>query len=814
MTIHRIFVGLCSLFCLTGLLFAQEPLSFKEHGEAPSRGFDVLHYAITLKIDEVARSIDGSVAIRLVPFLPSFQSFTLSAGDMKIRRVAIGGSHELRFDTTHYAVTIHLDKAYSLKDTLNVTIDYSCTPKQGLNFYAPDSGYPAKRWQFWSQGEDTTNHYWFPCYDFPNDKATSEVTATVNKKFSVLSNGKLVSVKEDKAAGTKTFHWSQSKPHASYLIMVAGGEYTILKDKAGATPLEYYVYPDDTLNGRISFSETPKMINFFNEVTGVTFPWEKYGQILCQDHFGGMENTSATTLADVATVSDERSRLDGNSVSLLAHELAHQWWGDLLTCRDFRHMWLNESFASYFDPLYFEHSKGRDEFDFQMYGAQNSGINVDTVRGRKPIVSVESYGENIYPRGASVLHMLRFVLGDDMFWQAIRHYAAKYKYQYVETNDLVRAIEEATGQNLYWFFDQWVYKAGHPVFRVTDSWSDSSKMLSLRVEQTQKQDSLTGIFRTPVNIEVTTASGPALYRVNIASGDTTFQFPAAQRPLLTIFDKGNWLLKEVVFKKSRTDLEYQALHADHLIARLRALQALQAMENNDESIPVFADRMVNDPFWAVRQEAVNQSGKIKPSTDAKREALKQALMSAAHDKRSEIRSAAVAQLGSYHGSDVVTLLNGALQDSSYNVMSSALRALAKSDSSNAAPVISRYLDYPSFRNRVSNAALSALSIVDSAKALTIALDRAKYGQLTSTRFTAFGILSKYGKGKPAVLSFLTSALKDRDFRNSAARTLGTVGDDSVIPALESVASDSTNSASATARASIEKLKKSKENGGK
>src|ERR1051326_1593306 len=340
------------LVCMFTASRAQENFTLERSGTPPSHNFDVIHYAIDVRIDEVKKTVAGKTSITLVPFFPNCEMVTLNAGKMTIGHVTLGGKKELRFDSHPYTLDVKLDKPYSWKDTLTIAIEYSCTPTKGMTFYAPDSGYPAKRTQFWSQGEDTTNHFWFPCYDQPNDKATSEVTATVNNKFTVLSNGKLISVKENKTDGTKTFHWKESKPHSSYLIMVAGGEYAVLHDKAGKLPVDYYVYPDDTLNARINLKETPKMITFFNEKIGFPYAWEKYGQIILQDHFGGMENSSATTLSDLATVYDDRVRVDQSPVGLIAHELAHQWWGDVVTCKDFRHMWLNESFASYFDPLY------------------------------------------------------------------------------------------------------------------------------------------------------------------------------------------------------------------------------------------------------------------------------------------------------------------------------------------------------------------------------------------------------------------------------------------------------------------------------
>ena len=797
------------LLCTFTNAGAQEILTLQENGETPSHNYDVLHYAIDVRIDEVKKSVAGKVAITLVPFFPNLEKITLNAGKMTIGRVTLGGKKDLKFDAHPYTLDVHLDKPYSWRDTLNISVEYSCTPTRGMTFYAPDSGYPSKRTQFWSQGEDTTNHFWFPCYDHPNDKATSEVTATVNKKFTVLSNGKLISVKENKADGTKTFHWKESKPHSSYLIMVAGGEYAVLHDKAGKLPVDYYVYPNDTLNARINMRETPKMITFFNEKIGFPYAWEKYGQIILQDHFGGMENSSATTLSDLSTVYDARVRTDQSPAGLIGHELAHQWWGDVVTCKDFRHIWLNESFASYFDPLYTEHSMGRDEFDYQMYGAQQAGITVDTTQGRKPIVSEESYFQNVYPRGASVLHMLRFVLGEELFWKSINHYITKHQFQPVETNDFKMAIEEATGQNLYWFFDQWVYKAGHPIFDVAYTWSDSAKAVFLSVKQTQKMDSLTGIFRTPVDIEVTTPSGASVQSVNILTKDTIFTIPSAEKPILVIFDKGNWLIKEIKFEKTKDELVYQATRATRPIERIRALQALAGLEKNEEFIPTFADRMVNDQFWAVRREAATLSGKIKPADEAGRSPLKTALMAAYKDKKAAVRDAAIGQLGSFKGGDVAEFLTKALDDSSYSVMGSALRSLAKVDSTNSIPVLTKYLDYPSYRNRVANTALIALATVDSTQALKLALEKAKYGQNIATRFTALGMFSKYGKGNPDVVALCRSLLDDKNenVRSNAARTLGTIGDESVIPILEPIANDKENAASTAAKDSIEKIKK-------
>ena len=456
-----------------------------ENGEAKSRTYHVVHYKIEVSFDELKKMVMGKVTTTIVPFTSDFTTLEFDAENMNFTKVSLGKT-VLLFDSLEKTIRIRLNKTYSYRDTLTVSIDYWCVPQKGLYFIQPDSAYPDKPREIWTQGEDMDNHFWFPCWDFPNDKATSEVIATVRNSYTVLSNGKLVNVKEDKKTGTKTFYWKEDKPIASYLIMMAAGDYAIINDEADGIPIQYYVYKNQVDDAKACLAHTPLMMKFFDEKIGFKYAWEKYAQITIADFmYGGMENASATTMLDRILVFNARSRIDQSAVSLIAHEFAHQWWGDVVTCKDWRHIWLNESFASYFDPLYIEHALGEDEFLNDMYGSQQAGVHTDKVLGRKPIVSVGSYTSNVYPRGASVLHMLRFVLGDELFWRAIHHYIVKNQFTSVETNDLKIAVEEATGQNLYWFFDEWVYKAGHPVFDVAYLYNDSSKALFLTVKQTQ-----------------------------------------------------------------------------------------------------------------------------------------------------------------------------------------------------------------------------------------------------------------------------------------------------------------------------------------
>ncbi len=650
------------------------------------------------------------------------------------------------------------------------------------------------------------NHYWFPCWDFPNDKATSEVIGTVKSSYTFLSNGKLVDVKEDKKAGTKTFHWKEGKPHASYLIMMAAGEYAIINDEADGIPIEYYVYKNEVEDAKACLAHTPLIMKFFNEKIGYKYAWEKYAQVaIAEFMYGGMENTSATTMLDRILVFDARARIDQSAVSLIAHEFAHQWWGDVVTCKDWRNIWLNESFASYFDPLYIEHAFGEDEFINTMYGSQQAGIRTDRMMGRKPIVSVGSYQPNVYPRGASVLHMLRFVLGDDLFWRAIHHYITKNQFTSVETNDLKLAVEEATGQNLYWFFDQWVYKAGHPVFDVAYWYSDSSQSLLLTVKQTQSIDSLTGVFRTPVDVEITTAHGSFVHRINIAKEESTYTFLLTEKPKLVLFDKGDWILKEVNYTgRSMDEWNYQAEFGSDVAARKTAVEHIAKGDTAGETIPLLVRVLRSDPFWGVRLSALSALGTMTRVTDEKTDAL----ISALWDKKSFVRSTAAALLGAIKTAKVSEALHKALSDSSYSVEANCVTALSKVDSANALSIIRARLDVRSYGNQVANAALNALARVDSVEGVNVALRKVRYGANAEGRSTAMNVLKQYGRRRGDVKEACVHLLGDKSgqLKRNAAEFLGDVGGESELPELEKLANKHDGDASGAAEKAVKKIK--------
>ncbi len=775
------------------------------NGEARNKSYDVLHYKIEISFNEAKKMVIGKTTTTLVPYSTNFNSIEFDAEDISFSSVTMG-KKSLKFDSLATSVKISLDRSYSYRDTLTVTMIYTAVPLKGTYFIQPDSGYPNKPWQIWTQGEDMDNHHWFPCWDFPNDKATSEVIATVKSNYTFLSNGKLVSEKENKKEGTKTFHWVQSKPHVSYLIMFAAGEYAVLKEKADGIPLEYYVYKNHIDDAKACYAHTIPIMKFFNEKIGFKYPWDKYAQVIVADFVaGGMENTSATTLMDRITVFNARARVDESATSLIAHEMAHQWWGDVLTCKDWRHLWLNESFATYFDPLYFEHAFGKDEFTNIMYNAKLAGIGADKSLGRKPIVSVGSYGANIYPRGASVLHMLRFILGDELFWKSVNHYITKNQFRCVETNDLKVALEEATGQNLYWFFDQWVYKAGYPKFEVTYSYNDSAKNIAMTVKQTQMIDSLTGLFITPVDIEIVSGGTAATHRITISQKESTYTLPSSAKPSLVLFDKNDWILKEVSYpNRDIAEWMVQAESGSDVVARKTAASELVKLDTTGTSISLLAEISQNDPFWGVRQSAVNALGSMKIKNDTK----KQALIAALSDKKSQVRAAAANQLGSIKSADVATALRTALNDSSYSTEANALSSLSKIDSANALPFIKSRLDLWSYNNQVANAALNGLARIDTVEAVNIAMKKVVYGAEVLGRNTAMNIMKRYGKSRDDVKALCVSLLNDKSgsIKFNAADFLGENGNESHLAALQSLADNKKESASGTAKKAIEKIK--------
>jgi aminopeptidase N len=792
------------LFCSI-ILFAQIPAE----RFARERTYDILHYKLNISVDLMEKTCVGDVSIKLVPLRPMFIEVLLDAADMSISSVRLD-IQQLHYEQRGETLFVTLDKPYGLSDTLNLTVSYSVSsPRKGLYFVTPDSGYPQKQYQAWTQGEAEDNHYWFPCYDYPNDFATSEMIVTVGDRLTAISNGKLIELKKNPKNHIVTYHWLESKPHVSYLISLIVGEYVEIKDSLYTLPISYFVYKHQRDDAMRSFEKTPKMIEFFSSKTGYPYPWEKFSQTVVADFiFGGQENVSAVTLND-NTIHDARAHLDNSSDGLVAHELAHQWFGDLITCKDWSHAWLNEGFASYFENLFREYDLSKDDAAKAMLDNQNTLSNVDRDNHRRPTVCnryinpMDVFDNRIYGKGAVVLNMLRDYLGDELFFKAINHYVDKFAYRCVETNDFKNAIEEATGYNLYWFFNQWVYKAGCPTFDVTSRWDQSSRSVQLTVKQTQNIDSLTGIFKTPVEIEVWVHGQPETHRVLISNAEETFSFPAYRQPDLIIFDKGSKILKKVNFQKSTEEWIFQLEYASDGVDRLHAIDELQWYPGNDSVVDALSRAALEDKFWAVRSDAVWALAGAKQSW------IRDTLIVAYGDRDARVRTAVVGSMGKFKSEQVLGTLQHAFEkDSSYSVSSGALQSLVMLDSTNRKSYLEKALQQDSHNEILRRTALNLLSQQKDEYALQAVTSYTRYGIEQNLRIQAVNILASSWKERDDVLYYLIKSLKDPSFyfQRAVIRVLGEIGDARAEEPLQKYAASATDSRiTKDARDAIDKI---------
>ncbi|MGC8653571.1 MAG: M1 family aminopeptidase [Candidatus Kryptoniota bacterium] len=751
---------------------------------APDREFHMINVDLHLKFDLFRKKVYGSAVETIVPLRVDYDSVRLDAVDMRIEKVSMG-DRILSFTYDGKKLVIGLDRKYSPDDTLTYTVVYSTVPRKGIFFVLPDTAYPERVPQIWSQSEMEDARNWFPCHDYPDDFVKSSVTATVPDDWVVVSNGVLKKVEEHSASRTKTFQWVEDKPHVVYLISIVAGKYSIVKDRFDEIPIYYYVPSVDRENARENFSHTPDILKFYSNVTGYRYPWQKLSLAAVSDFtYGGMENVSAITLTD-ATIHSANAEPQISSTGLIAHEIAHQWFGDLLTCRTWSNAWLNEGFATYFEALYGKHAFGDDHFSFEMYNDQKQVLNADKLE-RRPTVynryynAVDLFGPYIYARGADILNMLRGVIGDKLFYKAIKYYVHKFCHQNVDTHDFENAVREATGYNLYWFFDEWVYKAGHPVFDVSYKYDSTAHRVFLKVKQTQTVDSLTPVYKMPVDVYIVTPSEKVIEKVWVDSTLNSYAFSVPEKPLMVNFDEGNYLLKEIKFQKSADELGYQLMHDPDAAGRIWAASQLSKCKGQG-AVKALSNGALNDKFWAVRVECLNS---LKNFSDL---SVEQVFKAALRDKDQRVQVAAIDALAKLKAVSAKDLFKDLFERSSnYYVKAAAVKALAEVTGRSAMPFIERALKLSSHQEVIRGAALAALEKVDSSKAYEYAVRFARYGMPPSLRLQAIGALSRLGPANEKTISLLKEYASDPYIwaRLAAITSLGKVGETDVIPLLK------------------------------
>jgi len=645
----------------------------------PDRPGQVEHIFLDLTLDIPNQSYEGTCSIQIKPVRSGIDRFTFDAVNLIIDAVTVAEISQ-KFDYDGEQLQVQLTQPTEAGKIVKVAIAYRVEkPQRGLYFIAPDKHYPNKPVQVWTQGEDEDSRFWFPCFDYPGQLATSEIRVRVPKNLIAISNGELVETQEGK--DFKIFHWHQKQVHPTYLMTLAVGDFTELRDEWNGKPVTYYVEKGKETEARISMGKTPRMIEFFSAKYGYAYPFPKYAQVCVDDFiFGGMENTSTTLLTDRCLI-DERAAIDNrNTESLVAHELAHQWFGDLVVIKHWSHAWLKEGMASYSEVLWTDHEYGADDAAYYLLNEARNYLDEDASRYRRPIVThvyreaIELYDRHLYEKGACVYHMIRAELGEELFWKAIAQFVNDNAHSTVETVDLLRAIETATGRNLLFLFDQYVFRGGHPDYKVAYAWDGDSNLAKVTVTQTQAKD---GNSKDLFDLKIAIAFGytieetdPALFSVRICDREQSFYFPLEQKPDFISFDVSNPTLKTVALEYPFPELKAQLQHDPDPVSRIYAAEAL-GKKGGLESVRALATALKQEPFWGVRVEVVKNLATIKLD-----QTFVEVLVGL-EDADAKVRRATVEALATIKTADSYKALKPIVEkgDASYYVEAAAIRAL-------------------------------------------------------------------------------------------------------------------------------------------
>jgi aminopeptidase N len=678
-----------------------------------SHDYDLVDQRIVLRdFDWDSTSFEGRVATTLVARRPGLDSVVLDAGaKLRVTRIADPAGRSLRYAVHGDTLVVFPVARLAFGDTTRFTITYHGRVENGtgLTFIQPEGRAHRPR-QIWSQGEDHNNHFWFPTYDFPNDKMTWSLEATVPGGFTAISNGSLTADRRN-ADGTRTMSWRQDKPSATYLVSLIVAPLVKIPDAWRGVPVDYYVYREDSALARRLFHRTPDMIDVYSTLTGVRYPWAKYAQTTVADFFGGMENVSATTLVD--WLPDARAYADRPWYDwiLIPHELSHQWFGDYVTTMNWANMWLNEGFAEFMPGQYWETRLGRHAADDYYLDEYQQFMQIDAQR-RMPLASLGS--NNIYPKGALVLRMLEHLLGPERFWAAIHRYLTDHAFGTATTDDLRQAVLEATGENLDWFWDEWMYQAGYPELTVTAAYDSGAARLTLHVLQTQpdtaKADS-TGlrittpaVFRMPLAIRVGTAAGDVVAHAQLDQRDQSIVIDGLKGPpTMVVFDDGNAVLKTLTFDQPTAWLAAQLQRDPDLWNRQWVIERLASRRADSAAVAALARAAVSADYFLTRVQAAEALDSAPAAV-----ALP-GLESAMADTSAQVRSAAVRALGKIGGERATALVRGAwTHDTSYEVRGRALTALAHLDTTGRRALIAQGLATRSYRDAIVNGALGAI----------------------------------------------------------------------------------------------------------
>ena len=663
---------------------------------------DLVHTKLEVNFNWSNSTMNGIATITAKPHFYESDSIILDAKGMKINGVKMNGK-ALNYNYANEFLRVQLDKKYTRDEKYTIVVDYIAQPEtveqegssaiseaKGLYFINPTGEDKAKMPQIWTQGETEASSVWFPTIDSPNAKTTQEIFITVEDKYATLSNGKFMgSTKAEN--GKRTDHWKQDLPHAPYLFMMGIGEFKIVKDtytRPDGTKMavDYYVEPEWEEFAKDIFGETPEMIRFFSERLGVEYPWDKYHQIIVRDYVSGaMENTGAVIFGDFV-YKNKRELLDGNDQSIIAHELFHHWFGDLVTAESWSNLTLNESFANYSQYLWDEHKFGLDEADYQAEGEADGYYQTGQSQGYHDLVwfdydnKEQMFDGHSYNKGGRILHMLRNYIGDDAFFKALNLYLTDNKFKAAEFHQLRLAFEEVTGEDLNWFFNQWYLASGHPILTFGHEVTTDGKSVRVTVKQNQDLDKYP-IFKLPVHMAVFDEAGKHIHKVVIDDVAEEFTFPVSGTLKGIHFDDQQMLLARIKDDKTVEEGIFQFYNGERFAARRDGL-LLGSKDKTEKGQQLIIDAL-KDPFWNIRLLATGKVGRLKDEKLA--EAITLLKDMAVNDPNSAVRAAVLNILGKeIKGDELISIYKDRISnDQSYTVVASALKSYGKINSEDA-----------------------------------------------------------------------------------------------------------------------------------
>ena len=764
------------------MLCADEPY-------ARTRDYELQHSRIALRFDLEQKKVLGDVTHSISILREGTDKIALDSAGLTIESVTLNKS-KAKFETTADKLIVPLPAAAKAGEKFEVSVRYEGKPTKGMYFILPDKDYPDRPKQIWTQGESEDTRYYLPTYDYPNDRLTTETILTVPASWITVSNGKLISVTEA-GKGLKTWTWRESVPSSTYLITVVAGEFDEVKDSWRGMPVTYYAPKGRGDRLSANYSRTPAMIDLFSQKLGVDYPWEKYAQVMVDDFVaGGMENSSATTNTSSSLNHPKiAAEIFNDEDDLISHELGHQWFGDLVTCKDWGDIWLNEGFATFMESVWTEAHYGKDLADIERWDGARQWFQQANLYS-KPIVRHDfedssEFDGNAYTKGGWVLYMLRRELGEDAFYKALKHYLEVNRGKNVVTADLAKAVEESSHANVDQFFSQWLYGAGAPKFDLSYSYDNEKHQVALTVKQTQKVEGRVGVFRVPVDVEITTASGPKLYSITVSKAEQTFALPSNSAPLMVLFDKGTQILKSAEFHKEKKEWLYQLKNAAEAADRADAVIALGKMKGDEEVASALAGTLRNDKAFVIQQSAADALGQVGGAA-----ASRQLLDALNFVNEPWVRNRIVTALGNFKDDPAIAakLTAIAKDDTSYRARAAALQALGLLKSPGALATLEAAVSGDSPDGYLRNAALRALGPLGDEKAVPILEAWSAPGKPIDSRTAAIRSLASLQKSNQDITKQIASYLAEPHFpvRMAAIFALGGRGDATAVPALEAL----------------------------